>query len=149
MRTTSPTSKLINMILSDTRLMSYTFVAPILSQEHTNATCALVVANPEKLVSGVFQLCVLPKPPLHLTSCTQQRSMFLLVMVSTISLDLPHGTDVPGGNLKGAQYPEIEENLIKHHFSKNMFFNLEFIVESESEEIILIALMVFELYAYL
>ena len=24
--------------------------------------------------------------------------------------------------LKGAQYPEIEENLIKNHFSKNMFF---------------------------
>ena len=38
--------------------------------------------------------------PLHLTSCMQQRSTFLLVMVSTISLDLPHGTDVPGGNLK-------------------------------------------------
>ena len=38
--------------------------------------------------------------PLHLTSCTKQRSTFLLVLVSTISLDLPHGTDVPGGNLK-------------------------------------------------
>ena len=36
-----------------------------------------------------FPVMYLAEAPLHLTSCTQQRSMFLLVMVSTISLDLP------------------------------------------------------------
>ena len=36
-----------------------------------------------------FPIMCLAEAPLHLTSCTQQRSMFLLVMVSTISLDLP------------------------------------------------------------
>ena len=36
-----------------------------------------------------FPVMYLAEAPLHLTSCTQQRSTFLLVMVSTISLDLP------------------------------------------------------------
>ena len=46
---------------------------------------------------------------------------------------------------QGGTVPRIEEKLIKDNFSKSVFFNLEFIVKSESEEIILIALMVFEL----
>ena len=43
----------------------------------------------KNLYLGSFPVMYLAEALLHLTSCTQQRSMFLLVMVSTISLDLP------------------------------------------------------------
>ena len=67
------------------------FVNPLLIQEHTHSTYNILVAYPEKFKFGVFDVSVvtLAEAPLHMTSCIQQRSMFLLVIVPTISLDLP------------------------------------------------------------
>ena len=85
-RTASPTSNLINMILSDTRLMSYTLSTHFSAR--STPTPLVPWLLPTQKIWSLFLLC-LAEAPLHLTSCTQQRSTFLLVMVSTISLDLP------------------------------------------------------------
>ena len=67
------------------------FVNPLLIEEHTHSTYTIIVAYPEKFIFEVFPVSVisLAEAPLHMTSCIQQRSMFLLVIVPTISLDLP------------------------------------------------------------
>ena len=88
-RTASPTSNLINMILSDTRLMSYTLSTHFSARSTPTPLVPWLLPTQKNLYLESFPVICLAEAPLHLTSCTQQRSTFLLVMVSTISLDLP------------------------------------------------------------
>ena len=89
MRTASPTSKLINRILSDTHLMSYTLSTHFSARSTPTPLVPWLLPTQKNLYLESFPVMCLAEASLHLTSCTQQRSMFLLVMVSTISLDLP------------------------------------------------------------
>ena len=79
----------VGHIPSDTRLMSYTLSTHFSARSTPTPLVPWLLPTQKNLYLESFPVMCLAEAPLHLTSCTQQRSTFLLVMVSTISLDLP------------------------------------------------------------